>query len=139
MFGREKSAAAQVDTLIGQTVRIQGDLGFQGGLHLDGGVTGNVRAPDGGTSTLSVSEEGCIEGSVRVPTVILHGTVKGDIYAATRIVLGPKSRVEGNVLYGVIEMALGAEIRGKLVPASTHAAQVAVGNVPAFDQAAHGT
>lgn len=139
MFGRDKTAAAQVDTLIGAAARIQGDLNFEGGLHLDGGVAGNVRAPDGGASMLSVSEQGCIEGSVRVPHVILNGTVKGDIYAASRIVLGAKSRVEGNVLYGVIEMALGAEIRGKLVPASTIAAQVAVGNASAFDQAAHET
>jgi cytoskeletal protein CcmA (bactofilin family) len=31
-------------------------------------------------------------------------------------VLGAKARVQGNVHYGAIEMALGAEIVGKLVP-----------------------
>lgn len=116
MFGRDRTPNLRVDTLIGKASRIDGDLVFQGGLHLDGRVTGNVRADGGGAATLSVSEQGAIEGSVKVPHVVLNGAVNGDIHAATRVVLGPKARVEGSVHYGQIEMALGAEIRGKLVP-----------------------
>jgi cytoskeletal protein CcmA (bactofilin family) len=63
-----------------------------------------------------VSETGSIEGSVEVPHVVLNGAVRGDIYARERVVLGATARVEGNVHYGVIEMTLGAEIKGKLVP-----------------------
>jgi cytoskeletal protein CcmA (bactofilin family) len=48
--------------------------------------------------------------------VYLEGTVKGAIHARGRVVLGPKSRVEGDLFYGVIEMTLGAEIMGKLAP-----------------------
>ena len=46
---------------------------------------------------------------------MLKGTVKGDIHARGRVVLGATARVEGNVYYGVIEMTLGAQIMGKLV------------------------
>ena len=35
-------------------------------------------------STLSVSEQGCIEGSVIVPNIVLNGIVKGDIEAGDR-------------------------------------------------------
>ena len=45
---------------------------------------------------------------------MLNGTIKGDIYARERIVLGATARVEGNVYYGVIEMTLGAQIMGRL-------------------------
>ena len=48
--------------------------------------------------------------------VVLNGRVNGDIVGSERVVLGAKARVRGNVHYGVIEMALGAEISGKLVP-----------------------
>jgi cytoskeletal protein CcmA (bactofilin family) len=112
MFTR--TSAPAIDTLIGKTSRIQGDLDFAGGLHLDGRITGNVRAPDASGSTLSVSEDGCIEGAVEVPTVVLNGTVKGDIHARDRLVLGARAKVLGNVSYGVIEMSLGAQIQGKL-------------------------
>jgi cytoskeletal protein CcmA (bactofilin family) len=38
------------------------------------------------------------------------------MYARERLVLGGKARVNGNVFYGVIEMAPGAVITGKLIP-----------------------
>ena len=62
-----------------------------------------------------MSESGSIQGSVQVPNVVLQGTVKGDIHARERLVLGATARVEGDVYYGVIEMTVGAQIIGKLV------------------------
>jgi cytoskeletal protein CcmA (bactofilin family) len=121
MFKRHDNAAARIDTLIGRSARVQGDIEFAGGLHVDGRVTGNVRVVAGGTASLSVSEHGVIDGSVEAPLVVLNGTVNGDILARERVVLGAKARVRGNVSYGVIEMALGAEITGRLIPASPEA------------------
>jgi cytoskeletal protein CcmA (bactofilin family) len=112
MFTRDSK---QIDTLIGKAVRVRGDIDFQGGLHLDGHVTGAVRADEAGDATLSVSETGSVEGTVHVPNVVLNGSVKGDIHARERLVLGATARVEGNVYYGTIEMTLGAQIIGKLV------------------------
>jgi len=113
MFNRDPKPT--IDTLIGKSSRVEGDVDFSGGLHLDGRITGSVRAPDTSGSTLSVSESGCIEGAVEVPNVTLDGTVRGDIHARQRLVLGAHAKVLGNVHYGVIEMALGAQIQGKLM------------------------
>ncbi len=118
MFGRKKQTAARIDTLIGRSASVQGDIEFSGGLHVDGRVNGSVRAAEGAAAALSVSEHGLVEGSVIAPHVVLNGAVNGDIVATERVVLGAKARVRGNVHYGVIEMALGAEINGKLVPRS---------------------
>lgn len=114
MFTRE-SKPPRIDTLIGKSARVYGDVDFQGGLHLDGHIAGAVRSDEARDSSLSVSATGCIEGPVQVPTVVLHGSVKGDIRARERVVLGATAKVEGNVYYGVIEMTLGAQIIGKLV------------------------
>jgi cytoskeletal protein CcmA (bactofilin family) len=114
MFGRRDRSNGRIDTLIGRNTAIQGDIEFAGGLHVDGRVAGSVRSPADGS--LSVSEFGVIEGSVAASHVVLNGRVNGDIYGSERVVLGSKAKVRGNVHYGVIEMALGAEISGKLVP-----------------------
>ena len=124
MFTRD-SRQARIDTLIGKAARIAGDVEFQGGLHLDGHISGAVRATGEGDATLSVSESGAIEGPVQVPNVILEGTVKGDIRARERVVLGATARVEGNVYYGIIEMSLGAQIMGKLLPLAAKAGAAA--------------
>jgi len=116
MFGRRKQASTRIDTLLGKAATVNGDLEFAGGLHLDGRINGNVRssAEDGGA--LSVSESGFIEGNVEVTNIVMNGTVNGDMHARERLQLGGKARVNGNVHYGVIEMAPGAVITGKLVP-----------------------
>ena len=62
-----------------------------------------------------MSEQGCIEGSVIAPNVMLNGIVKGDIEASDRVELGAKARVLGNVHYTIIETAVGAQINGKLI------------------------
>ena len=49
----------------------------------------------------------------------LNGRVNGDIVGRERVILGAKARVQGNVHYSVIEMALGAEISGRLVPSTS--------------------
>ena len=64
---------------------------------------------------LSISDIGNIEGGVTVPYIVLNGIVRGDVYANRRVELGPTARVIGNVYYNLIEMAIGAEINGKLV------------------------
>jgi cytoskeletal protein CcmA (bactofilin family) len=114
MFTRDNSKPTRIDTLIGKAAHIHGDIEFAGGMHLDGSIVGNVRSDRAPGSTLSVSEGGSIEGMVDVPNVRLDGTVKGDIHAPGRVVLGATARVEGNLYYGVIEMTLGAQIMGKL-------------------------
>jgi cytoskeletal protein CcmA (bactofilin family) len=121
MFRRSKKSPPSIDTLIGRSTRVHGDLGFAGGLHVDGVIAGSVRAEPGVAASISVSEHGHIEGSVEAPTVVLNGIVNGDILGAERVVLGAKARVHGNVYYGAIEMALGAEINGKLVPSQASA------------------
>ena len=121
MFKRSEKSPARIDTLIGRSARVNGDIDFSGGLHIDGSVAGNVRSLAEKESSLSISEHGTVEGSVEAPQVVLNGKVNGDIAASERLVLGAKARVQGNIYYGVIEMALGAEISGKLVPRSASA------------------
>ena len=115
MFNRKQRRHTVVDTLVGANSKINGDLNFDGGCHVDGIVKGNVTADTESSSALSVSEDGNVEGGVSVPYVVLHGIVRGDVCASQRVELGPTARVIGNVYYNLIEMAIGAEINGKLV------------------------
>lgn len=116
MFKRARKPVSRIDTLIGKSVRVQGDIEFTGGLHVEGYVGGNVRASGAALTAVSVSEHGHIEGSVTAAQVVLNGRINGDIQATDRVVLGAKARVAGDIHYGSIEMALGAEVSGKLVP-----------------------
>jgi len=116
MFGnRKKIRTTKIDTLIGSKTEMLGDVRFSGGLHVDGTVKGNVAAEDDAPSVLTLSESGTIEGEVRVPNVVLNGTVIGDVHARQHIELASNARITGNVYYSLIEMAMGAEVNGNLV------------------------
>jgi len=62
-----------------------------------------------------LSERGTIEGEVKVPNVVVNGSVIGDVHAAGHVELASQARVHGNVYYSLIEMAMGAEVNGKLM------------------------
>ncbi len=120
MWGKGKSdpdvaSSTEVDTLIGEHTKVEGNIIFNGGLHVDGHVQGNVMTRPEADSVLSLSEVGVIEGEVHVANVVLNGTITGDVHALQKIELGPKARVTGSVYYKLIEMAMGAEVNGNLI------------------------
>lgn len=127
MWGRgKKRRTTRIDTLIGQQSEVLGDVRFSGGLHVDGTIKGNVIAENDATSMLSLSDHGTIEGEVRVPFVVLNGVVLGDVHASEHVELAANARVTGNVYYNLIEMAIGAEVNGKLVHSVEPASGAAV-------------
>jgi len=115
MWGKKTSKSTKIETLIGTAMEIQGDLIFSGGLHVDGKIVGNVIAEDDSQSMLVLSDQGQIEGEVRVPYVVLNGQVTGDVFASERVELSSHGQVKGNVYYNLLEMAMGAEVNGNLV------------------------
>ncbi len=131
MFGRKQRKHSVIDTLIGPNSRVNGDLHFEGGCHIDGTVKGSVSSDPDTNSAVSISEDGGVEGGVTVSYIVLNGIVRGDVYANQRVELGSTARVIGNVYYNLIEMAIGAEINGKLVHQPD-------GKVPLLDRTSSG-
>jgi len=67
MFGRKSRDT--IDSLIGGSTSIEGNLRFRGGLRLDGHVKGNIVAESGESSMLVISEQARVEGEVRATHV----------------------------------------------------------------------
>jgi cytoskeletal protein CcmA (bactofilin family) len=111
----KQTSRAHIDTLIGKNSRIDGDLRYKGGLHVDGEIRGNVHAEEGSDSMLSLSQHGTIRGEVKVPVQMINGTIEGDVHADKRLELGPEARITGDVYYNLVQIAVGATVNGKLV------------------------
>jgi cytoskeletal protein CcmA (bactofilin family) len=119
MFGSDKKGASRppvnVDTLIGSRTVIRGDVGFAGGLHVDGKIVGSVVSEPDVEAMLMLSDKGVIEGEVRAPHVVINGQLKGDIVASERVELAAQARVVGNIYYKLLEMAAGAQVSGQIM------------------------
>jgi len=98
MFGRSNKNT--IDSLIGGSTSIEGDVHFKGGLRIDGKVKGNVIADTSEVSMLVISENAKVEGEVRVAHLVVNGQ--------------PKARITGDVYYKALEMHGGALVSGKL-------------------------
>jgi cytoskeletal protein CcmA (bactofilin family) len=113
--GKNKANSTRIDTLIGQYTHVKGDISFSGGLRIDGSIAGNISAAGDNDSVLTLSEQGSIEGEVKVPHIIINGSISGNVYATKHIELAPQAKVLGNVYYHLLEMAVGAEVNGQLI------------------------
>jgi len=111
-------------TLIADNTLVKGDIEFDDQLFVNGNIEGNVYADAESNATLVLSDIGSVTGEIRVPFVILNGTVNGNVHAGVRVELAAKAQVTGNVYYKLIEMQLGAKVDGQLVYAESESGNV---------------
>ncbi len=112
MFGRKTKNT--IDSLIGASTTIKGDVHFKGGLRVDGHVIGNVIADGDEPSMLVISEQAKVEGEVRVAYLVVNGAIVGPVISSELLELQPKARITGDVNYKALEMHGGAVVSGKL-------------------------
>lgn len=117
MFKKDKpkTKSSRIDTLIGQGTEINGDINFSGGLRVDGSVNGNIDTQNDEAAVLTLSEQGKIQGEIKVPNLIINGTIIGNVYSTSHVELAPKAKIQGNVYYRLLEMSMGAEVNGQLI------------------------
>ena len=114
MFGSGSKPPRTIDSLIGSQTKIDGDIAFEGGLRIDGCVTGNVQSVSAKPTMLIVSELSTIKGAVLASHVIVNGTIEGPVVATEVLELQPHAKVNGDVTYKALEMHNGAVVDGTL-------------------------
>jgi cytoskeletal protein CcmA (bactofilin family) len=112
MFGQK--AKNTIDSLIGMSTTIEGNVHFKGGLRVDGHVKGNLIADPVENSMLVISEQATVEGEVRAAHLVVDGAIVGPVYCSELLELQPKARITGDVHYKAVEMHGGALVSGKL-------------------------
>ncbi len=115
MFNKTSKPQNRIDSLIGATTRIEGNVVFSGGLRVDGMVRGNVAALPDQPGTLVVSSDARIDGEVLAAHIVVNGQINGPVQSTETLELQSGSRVKGDVHYNSIEIHQGAIVEGRLV------------------------
>ena len=115
MFNKASKPQNRIDSLIGATTRIEGNVIFSGGLRVDGMVRGNVAALPDQPGTLMVSADARIDGEVQAAHIVVSGSINGPVHATETLELQAGSKVKGDVYYKTIEMHQGAIVEGRLM------------------------
>ncbi|RCS57573.1 bactofilin family protein [Parvibium lacunae] len=114
MFKQTKPVRPNIDSLIGATTHIHGNLNFAGGLRIDGKISGNVIGAAESKTMLVLSEKAEVEGEVKAAHVVVNGKINGPVTATELLELQPNAHITGDVQYVALEMHPGAVISGRL-------------------------
>ena len=101
-------------TLIEVGTLIKGEIIFDNELFIMGEVEGDLNS-DSDLAKLIVSKTGKVQGEIRVPNVVINGTIVGNVRASENLEISGTARVFGDLHYSTIEIKGGSLITGRLV------------------------
>ena len=79
-----------------------------------GEVEGDLNS-DSDLAKLVVSKTGKVQGEIRVPNVVVNGTIVGNVRASEKLEISGTARIFGDLHYSSIEIQGGSLITGRLV------------------------
>ncbi len=97
------------DTIIGQNVKLQGNLTNQGAIQINGQVEGQIESE----STVTIGSGAMVKGPIKAKTVEVTGEIYGSVVANDRVELMPKAKLIGDVTTKNLVIRLGASFIGK--------------------------
>jgi cytoskeletal protein CcmA (bactofilin family) len=84
---------SELNAFIGEGTEFEGKLSFVGTVRVEGKLTGEIYAKD----ILIVGDNGFVEGEIDVNTIIITGTVTGNIKANTKVELSYPGKFYGTI------------------------------------------
>ena len=97
------------ESIVGPSVKIEGDLKSNGNLRIDGLVSGKVNT----SQNLYVGESANISADVAAENAVINGTVQGNVKVAGTLVMGRTAKVSGDINCGSLQVEQGALFNGK--------------------------
>ena len=105
-MAQENTAA---ETIVGPSVKIQGDLVSEGNIRIEGSVTGKVHT----SQSVHVGEGAVISADMQAGNAIIAGQVAGNIKVTGNLILQATARISGDIACGVLRVEDGALFSGK--------------------------
>ncbi len=102
--------AAGPATLISEGCKVTGVISANGDFLVSGEIDGECHV----TGSLTVLRRGLWKGTIKATTVVVAGTVEGDIIASGHVEISDTARITGTVTAQAIAVAEGAIVQGKM-------------------------
>ncbi len=109
-FRRLHDNAAGPATLINEGCKVTGVISANGDFLVSGEIDGECHV----TGSLTVLRRGFWKGTIKATTVVVAGTVEGDIIASGHVEISDTARITGTVTAEAIAVAEGAIVQGKM-------------------------
>ena len=105
---RMYDANAGTGTLISEDCKIKGEISGKGNFMINGEFDGECDIE----GTVTVAKDGCWRGTLKANSVIVTGTLDGEIHALGSVEIGETARISGSICGESIAVAEGAIVEG---------------------------
>jgi cytoskeletal protein CcmA (bactofilin family) len=99
-----------LQTFLDSGTSFEGKISFTGAVRIDGHFRGSASA-DG---MLIVGETGTIDAKLDVRSLVVLGSVVGEVVAKERVEVGPQGRVDGVVRTPRLKISEGAQVSARI-------------------------
>jgi cytoskeletal protein CcmA (bactofilin family) len=98
-------------SIVCKGISIRGEVWGDEDLQIDGELSGTVKLIG---ARVSIGPEGRVAGNIQAREIIVRGTLKGNLRASERILMGSTGRWEGDGVSPRLAIEEGATVRGNL-------------------------
>jgi cytoskeletal protein CcmA (bactofilin family) len=103
--------ASRSVSIVCKGISIRGEVWGDEDLQIDGELSGTVKLEG---ARVSIGPEGRVAGNIQAREIIVRGTLKGNLRASERILMGSTGRWEGDGVSPRLAIEEGATVRGNL-------------------------
>jgi len=96
-------------TVIAKDAKFTGEMNFQNTVRVLGSFEGKIK----GSGELQVAANASAKADIEVSSVVVDGTVEGNVFAKDKLQLNATSVIKGDVVAGKMIMAEGAALFGQ--------------------------
>lgn len=97
------------ETVVGPSVKIQGDLNSEGNIKIEGQVTGKVKT----TQSVYVGAGAKIVADVFAGNAVIAGEIQGNIKISGNLVMQSTAKITGDIGCAILRVEDGAVFTGK--------------------------
>lgn len=105
----DENPNTQAETVVGPSVKIQGDLKSEGNIRIEGQVNGKINT----SQSVFVNQGAKITADVSASNAIVGGEIQGNLKVASHLVLQATAKIIGDIACSVLRVEDGAQFSGK--------------------------
>src|SRR3989344_5393414 len=105
---REEFENSAPETVVGASVKIEGDLVSEGDIRVEGLVTGKIKT----TKNLYVGPMAKIEADTEAGNAIVAGNIKGDVKVKESLLIQETGKISGSITCAKLSISEGGHFTG---------------------------
>ncbi len=105
----DENLSQQAETVVGPSVKIQGDLNSEGNIRIEGQVTGKVRT----SQSVYANQGSHIAADVVAGNAVIGGEVQGNLKISGHLILQSTAVIAGDIACQILRVEDGAQFTGK--------------------------